>query len=47
MLKETEERSLDLPLKIDETRNCLLKEIKHNELRSEKHEKVCRALNHF
>ena len=33
--------------KIDETRNCLLEEIKHNDLISEKHKKVCRDLNYF
>ena len=32
---------------IDETRNYLLEEIKHNDLMSEKHKKVCRALNFF
>ena len=40
--------SLDLRLtKIDETRNYLLEEIKHNDLISEKHNNVCRALNYF
>ena len=33
--------------KIDETRNYLLEEIKHNNLMSEKHKKACRALNWF
>ena len=32
---------------IDETRNYLLGKIKHNDLMSEKHKKVCRALNFF
>ena len=40
--------SLDFRLKkIDETRNYLLEEIKHNELMSKKHKKVRRALNYF
>ena len=43
--------SLNLVLKkIDETRNQLLEEIKHNDLISEKHKKVCRIfvnLNFF
>ena len=30
-----------------ETRNYLLEEIKHNDLMSEKYQKVCRALNYF
>ena len=33
--------------KVDEARNCLLEEIKDNELMSEKHEKVCRTLSCF
>ena len=33
--------------KADEIRNDLLEEIKHNELMSEKHGKMCRALNYF
>ena len=45
MAKENE--SLDFRLKIDETRNYLLDEIKHNDLMSEKQKKVCRALNYF
>ena len=32
---------------IDETRNCLLEEIKQNELRSRKHKIVCTTLNYF
>ena len=40
--------SLDFRLKkIDKTRIYLLEEIKHNELMSEKHKKVYRALNYF
>ena len=40
--------SLDFKLKtIDETINYLLDEIKHNDLMSEKHKKVCRNLNYF
>ena len=40
--------SLNLVLKkIDETRNQLLEEIKHNDLISEKHKKVCKDLNYF
>ena len=33
--------------KTDETRNYLLEEIKCNEFMSEKHPKICRALNNF
>ena len=33
--------------KVDETRKCFLEEIKHNELMSENHKKVCRALSCF
>ena len=32
--------------KIDERRNYLLDEIKHNDLMTEKHKKLCRALNY-
>ena len=32
---------------IDETRNYLLDEIKHNDLMSEKHKKVCRDFNYL
>ena len=40
--------SLDFRLKkIDETRNFLLDEIKHNDLISEKCKKACRTLNYF
>ena len=40
--------ALDFRLKnIDEKINYFLEEIKHNELMSEKHKKVCRALNYF
>ena len=42
-----ENGSLDFSLKIDEKKNDLLEEIKHNELMSKKHQKVCRALNYF
>ena len=42
-----ENGSLDFSLKIDEKKNDLLEEIKHNELMSKKHKKVCRALNYF
>ena len=38
--------SLDLK-KIHETRNDLLKEIKHNDLMSKKDKKTCRALSYF
>ena len=37
--------SLDLK-KIDETRNYLLDEIKHNDLMSEKYKKTCKYLNY-
>ena len=33
--------------KIDETKNYLLDEIKHNELMSEKHKKTCKYLNYI
>ena len=32
---------------MDETKNCLLEEIKRNDLMSEKHKEVCRALTYF
>ena len=32
---------------IDETRNCLLDEIKHNDLMSEKYKKTCKDLNYI
>ena len=32
--------------KIDETRNCLLEEIEHNDLMSEKHQRTCKYLNY-
>ena len=43
-----EEASLEFGLKknIDETRNYLLDEIKHNELMSEKYKKTCKYLNY-
>ena len=42
-----EEASLKFRLrKIDETRNDLLDEIKHNVLMSEKYKKTCRYLNY-
>ena len=42
----TEEASLDFRLrKIDETRNYLLDEIKHNGLMSEKYKKTSKYLN--
>ena len=42
-----EEASLECRLrKIDETRDYLLNEIKHNDLMSEKHKKACKYLNH-
>ena len=42
-----EEASLDFRLrKIDETRNNLLDEIKHNDLISEKYKKTCKYLNY-
>ena len=41
-----EEASLEFRLrKIDETRNYLLDEIKHNDLMSEKYKKTCKYLN--
>ena len=42
-----EEISLEFRLrKIDETRNYLLDEIKHNDLMSEKYKKTCKYLNY-
>ena len=42
-----EEVSLEFRLrKIDETRNYLLEEIKHNDLTSEKYKKTCKYLNY-
>ena len=42
-----EEASLESRLrKIDETRNYLLEEIKHNDLMSEKYKKTCKYLNY-
>ena len=42
-----EEASLECRLrKIDETRDYLLNEIKHNDLMSERHKKECKYLNH-
>ena len=38
---------LDFRLKKHEKRNYLSEEIKHNDLMSEKHKKLCRALNYF
>ena len=35
------------PKKIDETRNYILEEIKHNDLMGEKHKKECKVLNYF
>ena len=44
----TEEASPELRLrKIDETRNYLLHEIKHNDLMSEKYKKACKYLNYI
>ena len=43
----SEEASLEFRLrKIDETRNYLLDEIKHNDLMSEKYKKICKCLNY-
>ena len=43
-----EESSLEFRLrKIDETRNYLLEEIKHNDLRSEKCKNTCKYLNYI
>ena len=40
--------SFDFRLKmIDETRNHILEEIKHNDLMNEKHKKVCNASNYL
>ena len=45
---EKENISFEYRIKnIDETRNYLLEEIKHNDLMSEKRKKVCRVLNYF
>ena len=42
-----EEASLDCRLrKLDETRNYLLDDIKHNDLMSEKYKKTCKYLNY-
>ena len=42
-----EETSLEFRLrKIDETRNYLLEEIKHNDLMSEKYKKTCKCLKY-
>ena len=42
-----EEASLKLRLrKIDEARNYILEEIKHNDLMSEKYKKKCKYLNY-
>ena len=42
-----EEPSLEFRLrKIDETRNYLLDETKHNDLMSEKYKKTCKCLNY-
>ena len=42
-----EEASLNFILrKIDETRNYLLDDIKHNDLMSEKYKKICKYLNY-
>ena len=42
-----EEASFDFKLgKIDETRNYLLDEIKHNDLMSEEHKKTCKYLSY-
>ena len=44
----TEEVSLEFRLrKIDETRNYLSADIKHNDLMSEKYKKTCKYLNYF
>ena len=43
----TEKASLEFRLKkIDETRNNLLEDIKHNDLMSEKYKKTCKYLNY-
>ena len=43
----TEEASLEFRFKkIDETRNYLLDELKHNDLISEKYKKTCKYLNY-
>ena len=34
------------PKKINEKRDCILEEIKHNDLMSEKHQKTCKYLNY-
>ena len=46
-MNKTKEASLEFRLrKIDETRNYLLEEIKHNDLMSEKYKKTCKYLNY-
>ena len=43
-----ENRRLEFRIKkIDEARNYLLKEIKHNDLTSKKHKETCRYFNYF
>ena len=43
----TEEANLEFRLrKMDETRNYLLEEIKHNDLMSERYKKTCKCLNY-
>ena len=42
-----EEANLEFRLrKMDETRNYLLEEIKHNDLMSERYKKTCKCLNY-
>ena len=45
---EEQNASLDFQFKkIDETRNCLSEEIKHNKLIIKKHKKTCTTLNYI
>ena len=42
----TSRRNMFKLKKIDETRNCLLEEIEHNDLMSEKQQRTCKYLNY-
>ena len=47
MLNMVEETSPEFRLrKVNETRNCLLDEIKHNDLKSEGYKETCKYLNY-
>ena len=48
MLNMVEETSPEFRLiKVNETRNCLLDEIKHNDLKSEGYKETCKYLNYI